>query len=519
MQISAEGKGDMKSQPPTGGQNSAFERWISGRANLIFAAILLLTLFADLRHSAGKPLWYDELFTVGQALQPTLHGLLQGAIYDGTPPTYALACKPLVHLFGTGDLIFRLPSLIAFFAAYLILYAILLRRAGAISALTAVAFLCSWDKLAWYATEARSYGFLFLFTAVTLAGWLLASEDLALENSTAGKHRRLGLVLLLVGIAGAILSHHLGLLNAGIPLAAGILTQTLHRRRIDTTLCLTAILGAATQCLTLPLILHSHRGLPAAGADASLHILLHDYAWMLALPALAAILLLLTKKSSNAPPKTPQSSALLAATIACIGLPLLLAILLHLTHTLYGGFRYGIACYLGAAILLALLLARLRPNIRLACALILLLPFLHWVARPQQPHTVPALALAQSATQPVVIQDPGDYMQTWWYATPAVRPRLHFIELRDFGPPQNAAAVKTFYLSPYLPMPMDNYAAFLHSNPRFDLLVTHQQGSTPPDYLYDELRADGYTFTPIADANVTYGKIRQTRVLYEVAHP
>src|SRR5262245_16333995 len=193
------------------------------RTTFAVLGLLLVVLAgtATVRASA-KPLWFDELFTVYLSrLEP---GTLWRALSSGAdlnPPGFYLLVKMAHVLFDEGPIASRLPSIVGFLLMTATLFA-WQRREGTLSAALVVALVPSLSTLWWMAFEVRTYATLGACGAIAVACWHMVGD----------RRRRLALVGMAAGIAGAISQHYYGC-ALPIALAAGELVRTRNRRVVD----------------------------------------------------------------------------------------------------------------------------------------------------------------------------------------------------------------------------------------------------------------------------------------------
>ncbi len=189
-------------------------RWLRLDRVLLVPALVTLVIMAwDL----GRPsYWRDEAATLDAEARsvPALLRMLAGV--DAVHGAYYLLMWPIVHTFGTAEVVLRLPSLLAMTAAAAGVAAVGRRlhspRAGLLTGLVFAVL----PQVSRYGQEGRSYAF--VLACAVLASYLLvrAAEEL---------HRRW-----LVGYCGAIAA--LGLLNLfGLLLLAGHAVFLLARHR------------------------------------------------------------------------------------------------------------------------------------------------------------------------------------------------------------------------------------------------------------------------------------------------
>jgi hypothetical protein len=135
-------------------------------------------------------------------------------------------------------------------AVGLLTYRIVRRHGTAVQALFALGLLLGSIVGIEQAYTARPYGLLIAFTALVFACWQAA----ALRQH----HRLLPLCGVSLGMAGAILSHHFGVVYIGVLLATGETARLIQRRRLDGWMVAANAAGLSPLVITLPLAHQSH---------------------------------------------------------------------------------------------------------------------------------------------------------------------------------------------------------------------------------------------------------------------
>jgi mannosyltransferase len=164
--------------------------------------------------------WRDEAATIAAVRRPFADMLTMLGNVDAVHAAYYIMMWPLVHLFGTGEFLLRLPSAIAITVAAAAVAAITRRLVSPTAGLLAGLMFCFLPAVTRYAQEARSYGM--VIAAAATASYLLVR---ALE-SAPGRRRR-WLVAYGAGMAA------MGMLNifALLLVPAHAVTVALHYRR------------------------------------------------------------------------------------------------------------------------------------------------------------------------------------------------------------------------------------------------------------------------------------------------
>ncbi len=331
----------------------------------LLTALTLFALFA-VYHALTVPLWFDELFTLFISRLSSLEKMLQAIPADGQPPLQYLLTHLSLRLPGETELTLRLPELLAYMAAGPLTYRIVRRHGTAVQALFALGLLLGSYVGMEQAYTARPYGLLIAFTALTFYSWQTA----ALREH----HRLLPLCGVAVGIAGANLSHHFGVVHTGLFLACGEIARLIQRRRPDAGMAAAIAAGLISLVFTLPLAHMSRTVLGEAVLHSTnfwakpmpIHLLWYLVMFSLPLLCLVSIFTFLpwAKRpgdwQTSSPPAVPAYEW--AATCA---LCLLLPVLIMLTRLQTGYFqpKYAISTSLGLALLAGWGLPRLsRPR-------------------------------------------------------------------------------------------------------------------------------------------------------------
>lgn len=408
----------------------------------LLAAFALLFLVSGIRRSQSVLLTTDEMLAGYTATQPkfaTMLDVLRTMPLTVDPPLFPALTFAAVRLVEPLELALRLPSVIAWIAFMLSLYALVRRRLGVEAGLLAFV-LPLLLPVSQYAYIARPYALLLAFSGWTLVFWQRAAEG----APNRGRHIA-GMSLCL---AGALATQYYAPLLY-LPLAAGEIRRTWENRRPDG-----GVWGA----------------LAAAGIVAAAHLpflggaaLYRQHPWQGVVPgdllngyslALAGFGLVVVVAAAGAAAmrRTPLPDAdgggfpghERVALLALLALPVaafLAGVLV--THTFVA--RYGISFVIGFVVLLCSLIARAnagRPAVTgvLALAMLgysaaLLLPRLS--ARPvrEQPGFAarwPAPeVLAQHTGLPLVVPDFSTFMELRLYAPEPLRSRAVLVGERE----------------------------------------------------------------------------------------
>jgi hypothetical protein len=484
---------------------AAVDRW---------RVIILLTILAALSFTAttaaiAKPYWHDEIYTILVADLPSISAMW-GALRDGVdlvPPLSLLLTRASMTLFGTGVIAPRLPALLGFLAAIVIVFAMVRARANATIAL--IAALVPFQTAAYrYSYEARPYGLWIGFFALSLFAWTEAAR---------GRRRPIHLPLLAAAFAASIWSHYYAVLTVAAVCLGEVVRQAVQRR-IDWPMW-TAI--AAAGLMTLPLA-----GLLQVAAEHSASnfwtqsdgTTVQQIYWFLLrrlgvalynLWGAAVIVALLASIAASAwrrkepvaqwAARQPWPLHEVVAFTAAASVPAALLIVANLSGRPFTE-RYSLPGVVGVALLLPLLLRWITPRGSLAevvlCAALLAdlggAVATSWRTRLAQPADPvaqrPLLAGALTASSPLAASGSLTFLQFWYYAPPAQRDR--FVYLADRLAARQWTGSDTFdrgylALARWTPVPVKGYAKFVEQHAEFRVYAA---GS---GWLLDKLHEDG----------------------------
>jgi hypothetical protein len=491
--------------------------WVT-RHEAWLAGAFILSVIVRLLPEAGRPFWFDELFTFYIARLDSLSEILRAAPADGNPPLYYLLAHFCQRLFGQNEFATRLPSLLAFMVALVGVHVFVGQRCPPIAAMFAV-FALGTASIRNYAVEGRPYALLLAFTVVALVSWQAAAERTG--------NRGWPLAGMVLGIAGAIASHHYGVIHVGIPLALGEAVRLFERRRPDFPLYAAGALGAATLALTLPLMFQTNQvllnqvrdspvfyGKPTVASLNSYVAMVHP--WLVGL--FAALLLLTWRFFPRTAPQTAgpqQRRAVPAHEIAAVlGLALLVPCMMAITSIATGYFlpRYAIGASAGIAVLLGLSAGDARTASRggtaaaLACMILFSLlsganDARKWIGPRHVAETrarAPSVLQSAPAGRPIVVGSPLVYFTLWWESAPTIRERLHYLSDLSFAVKQADPLPELSLIAnrPFVPSKVEEYDAFVSAHDEF-LLYCRVDGSDNCNdgmtWVKDRLLADGYS--------------------------
>ena len=492
------------------------ERSIERHERMYLLFTLAVFTFFAVYHALNAPLWLDELFTYFISRLTSLPEMLQAIQADSQPPLQYMLTHLSVRIFGVTELSIRLPEMLAYMAAGLIIYMIARRHGTAIQALFALTMLLGSIMNIGQAYTARPYGLLIAFTALVFACWQTA----ALREH----HRFLPLCGVALGIAGASFSHHFGVIHTGLLLGAGEVTRLIQRRRMDGWMAAAIAAGLSSLLFTMPMMHQCRQMLGTAILNSTNFccgpslINLLDYLFMISIPLLLLIAVFTflpwlrgsAVVRANDPEPVPAHE-----WAAAVALSLLLPVLMSLSaiETHYFLFRYAVSCSLGLALLggwaipnIAKLRIIAQPLLALStlCFLLLIVTVLlienfHrpvWKAQPSA-EGVSDVLLHAPGELPIVVANAFDYATDWWYAPPSLKQRLVYLsdvpyalQQPDFLPELSLVRDQR-----YIPVSTTGYAAFIESHRHFLLL---RSGLPRRNWTDARLADSGWRLTPIA---------------------
>lgn len=493
--------------------------WADRREKLLLAAIVVVALAQCIREM-HRQFGFDELFTFYIARLGSFGEILRAVPADGNPPLYYLLAHACLQVVGPPEIAVRLPSVAALAITLLCVHTFVRRRCDAISALLAT-FTLATAFIRFFGSEARPYALMLAFTGLALVCWQAAVE------------RRSGRLPALAGmaaaIAGAIASHHYGVFHVGIPLALGEATRLMQRRRLDWPVYAAGIAGASMLAFTLPLIQQTnHVFLDLVSKSSTFAfkpslIDLGTYTHMVDRWFFVAFLVLLILGSFLPPaaegrqgPPIPTHEVAAAA-----GLALLLPILLAVTWATTGYFkaRYAIGTSIGVAIVLGFgvyAVSRRGRHGAIAALVTMALVTTAWTAARvvrTVNGTASQFAVMTGATpgsvlatvtddRPVVVGSPSVWMRTWWYASPELRKRLHYLLDPSFaaraGNPLGELSINANRA--VVPSPLDSFDSFLRERRSFLLYCQGMDVNCEDedDWIKRRLQSSGWTVRQLA---------------------
>lgn len=428
-------------------------------------------------------MWNDELFTFYIARLPSVSdiwsALSTGA--DQIPPFFHMLTRASFSLLGVNHLSIRLPEMLGFWLMSLCLFQFVSKRSSALYGFAAMLFpliTTAYD----YAYEARPYGLVLGFGALSLLCWQSAAE---------GYCRKLSLLGLAVSFAAALSSHYYAVLLL-FPLAVGEAVRSLSQRRLDWSIWVALGLAMTPLLLFLPLLEQAKTYSTHFWSQAYWKSIPESYYFLL-IPAvfpLVAILLLSALDAALHPlgpgrrnhevRLTPPIHEI-AAAFGFVAIPVVAVILAKLVTSAFT-YRYALPSVIGFSILIAFATyALLEARAILGVALVLsflggfivlqVRSFQETIAVPEElENTYKFLRSEPESRLPIVASDLHTFMILAHYAPPDIASRLVYLadpeaSLRHLG--HTAVDRGILDLKPWFGLNIEEYGAYVASQPRF----------------------------------------------------
>ena len=479
-------------------------RWVFG----CIMALLVLALAVDLR----QKMWLDELYTFYTASQANpvevVRALMEGT--DGMPPAYSILVNLLLHVSPIDALAVRLPATLGYCGMVFFLYAFCRRRLTVLYAMAAAALACLLNIN--YINDGRCYGVALCCIAGALYSWQLAAE---------GQDRRRNLLLLAFFLTVMTSMHYYSVFTL-LPLFAGELIRARMTRRIDLPLLLTGLGPLLILAIHYPVMQALKRLQPHYWAFALWSDIPDFYVHrLLPLPLLGLAALALIALFPGTKPRTgPENRSLRAYEwVVLVGftlLPVLVVTLAMFTTHIFVE-RYVCWAVIGGALLFTGIVQSASRSGPAAGLMILAVAIsvtgVYETRRltsggplirqyPSAPGDLDNL-LTQLATltygaEPLLVEDPGLYLELAHYAQPPLQQRITYplneaLDVKYFGNDTNTLLLRSIRARTKLRMLDDQE---LMKYPQFLVLAIGRS------YLPKHLRAAGYTLKPVLPESV-----------------
>ncbi len=192
--------------------------------HLLLSIYCLFLLGATGYISVKRTLWWDEIITYYVATLPSMHDVWRVSLLggDSQPPLYYLIVRSSVALFGASEFALRLPSVIAYSAAVVLIYLAARRRTSPIYGLIAALLFSLTDALV-YSIEARPYALVLAFSSLAFYAWQ-RTRDL--------QARWVALMVLSLALSASIGVSYNAILGFA-PFFLGELAWRIHSKRFD----------------------------------------------------------------------------------------------------------------------------------------------------------------------------------------------------------------------------------------------------------------------------------------------
>jgi hypothetical protein len=377
----------MQIWPEKGGILRRVGEWADRHPKAVGFALAVWYCSLVVKPALFRPLWHDELFTLYIAQSTTLGRMWQAIrTVDLNPPLSYLLARAALHIFKPQAFACRIPSLLAFLAGSLLLFAFLKRKTSTIYATLGVLLL--WNtRLFYFATEARPYALVFGFTTVLLLAWQRAIKD---------EKRRLGLLILTLSGFGLLLSHAFGV----CALTAFWLAEVVRccvRRKPDWVLWACLLLPMISCVAYIPQV-HNQSVIlfpPQWQPSVERTTLIYQN-----IPVLIVLLVAAVWRRKPSPRQFPLNSPESVLLVCLLLVPIEISLLLARSHgALFE--RYGIVAVIPLAVLPVLLLAwssRCNPGVGILLA-VCLVPSLYVPLRIIAIEELPAILSPRQAGQ------------------------------------------------------------------------------------------------------------------------
>ena len=464
---------------------------------------------------AVRPLWFDEIFTFQIACLPDLGSILHAIPADGNPPLYYLLTRLSFRLLGQTAFAARFPSILAFTAALFATYYFVRRRCGPVFGMFAMLALSCTYMSTTYGSEARPYAFLAGFTGLTMVSWQAATE--------AKQNRLFPLIGMALGTAGAIASHHYGVIHVGVPLMFGEAVRLLKRRRLDVPLYVAGAAGLSALAVTLPLAVATRRLLltyvkrsASFWAKPTLADLFSYRSFTCVWILLVFLAFLYLTHAASYLGDEPRQSADEQAgppaheIAAALGLALLVPIMVGVTWLTTGYYmdRYAIGAAIGIAMLIGFASSSLGRNRRQAMAVAALCTILLagrlTGAGARQAITLrmakgPSVSLADDTflgtvpgSELIVMAGAMEFGEDWFYAPPSLRERLHYLSDLSYAVRQSDFLSELSLIADqaYVLPKVDDYRKFVSAHDRF---YVYDAGIPEQEWIMNRLLSEGWT--------------------------
>jgi hypothetical protein len=491
-------------------QSQTLESFLTGISDrFVYWALFAIAAYSLLRSSVYawmKPFWFDEVLTyvVSRQGSPSAiwAALKQGV--DGNPPIFYVLEHFASSLLPNEHVGYRLLSILGFGCTMLCLFVFVKTRYGAQRALLCSSLLLITPLFTLYAEEARPY---------SIVAALIALATVCYQRVP----RVAWTVCLGASLVLAALLHYYTPLTLA-PFFLAELAFIYFSRQVRFGVWLALALPLVPIAISWPrLMWMKHNWGPHFWAGAALSDVSAAYGnyfrvgspWGMAICGLAILIILAPLFFRAAVPKTdaapqPDQTPLAECVLIAgfVALPLLGFTVAKVTH---GPFveRYFLAAIFGIVATAAFVLQRASPKTLLGAAILVSLAISSqeigfWKALSSRQTvasmTAPLVELSDSSRfpdLPIVISDPGVFVEIWHYAPPTMFRRA--VTLPDTQNAVSYSGIDTvdrivLALRPYGPPGIQDFYTFTAAHPRF---LLYSDGSRT-DWLPTRLVHEGY---------------------------
>jgi Dolichyl-phosphate-mannose-protein mannosyltransferase len=464
--------------------------------------------------AAHRPLEYDELYTYYTSTSTSFSQFLERLMSDVNPPFHHLFVWAGIALFGDSPFVARLPSLLGFLVAGLIVYRVVAQRWGGGLGLASLGILWS-SSLTVYAAWARPYGLLLALFSIAMLCWLNATREGGSLNWHVG---------LACAIAAMFLTHCFAAPFAAA-IGAGELVRTAVSRQFHKRVWMALLLPLCVLPLYIPLVRHARRIIYPPVYVASVLTIPKTYVAILAplLPAIGGIFLLWMVGHRRG--RTIRWAELAAPHEAAFAIAAFLAPVVTICYSSASGapfwVRYGTGAILGGALLLTAALAfatKRNPEAALTAASVILMLFC--ATRAGTAVLIPDSENASTAYRtihpdlPFVTASGTTFLEMDHRETPAFASRLFYLTDREAADRNHSDIFEDIFprVRKWFPLraTIEPYDEFVNHHRQFLVLATR---GFPEDWLLKKLEQDGARIRLIQDLKTGY----RDGQLYQIA--
>lgn len=491
-------------------RTSRLANLIDRKPDLVVGA-WIAAYFVVLWHASHRPFEYDELFTYYTSTSTSLAQFAGRVLFDVNPPLNYLVTRAGIALFGDSPFVTRLPSMLGFLVAGLIIYRLVATRWGGGLALASLGIFWS-SSLTVYAAWARPYGLLMgLFSIAALCWW-----NATREGSRARWH--IGLAL---AIAAMFLTHCFAAPFAAA-IGVGEVVRSIIARRIDRKMWAALLAPLVVLPLYIPLVKNARGVIYPPVYAASFVTIPKTYLAILApaLPAIGCILLIwMLRRGRPVPWRELAAPHEIAFAVAAFLAPVATIGYCAATSAPFW-IRYGTGAILGGALLLTGVLATAAwRNSTLAAGAACLILILFCVTRAGTGSLIADSDHASTdyrttrSDLPFVTASGMTFLEMDHRESPSFSGRLYYLTDRDEAVRNHSNIFEEVFPSVRKWFPIratiEPYRDFVAHNREFLVLATR---GFPEDWLLQKLEQEGARIRLVEKLETGY----HDRELYQV---